>query len=152
MIYVGKIVNTHGIKGELRILSNFKYKNEIFKINNFLYIDNIKYQIRTYRKHKNYDMVTLNDYNNINDVLFLKGKQVYSLREYVKEILPEDLIGYDVIYEGVKQGKVKYIMQNKVQEILVTDTNKKILFLKEFINNIDDNKKEFVVGGVFDEN
>ena len=42
MIYVGKIVNTHGIKGELRILSNFKYKNEIFKINNFLYIDNIK--------------------------------------------------------------------------------------------------------------
>ena len=29
MIYVGKIVNTHGIKGELRILSNFKYKNEI---------------------------------------------------------------------------------------------------------------------------
>ena len=121
MIYVGKIVNTHGIKGELRILSNFKYKNEIFKINNFLYIDNIKYQIRTYRKHKNYDMVTLNDYNNINDVLFLKGKQVYSLREYVKEIL-------------------------------VTDTNKKILFLKEFINNIDDNKREIVVGGVFDEN
>ena len=33
MIYVGKIVNTHGIKGELRILSNFKYKNEIFKQN-----------------------------------------------------------------------------------------------------------------------
>mgnify|MGYP002676770138 FL=1 len=62
------------------------------------------------------------------------------------------MIGYDVIYEGVKQGKVKYIMQNKVQEILVTDTNKKILFLKEFINNIDDNKKEIVVGGVFDEN
>ena len=62
------------------------------------------------------------------------------------------MIGYDVIYEGVKQGKVKYIMQNKVQEILVTDTNKKILFLKEFINNIDDNKREIVVGGVFDEN
>lgn len=90
-------------------------------------------------------MVTLNDYNNINDVLFLKGKQVYSLREYVKEILPEDLIGYDVIYEGVKQGKVKYIMQNKVQEILVTDTNKKILFLKEFINNIDDNKRKLLL-------
>ena len=27
-IYVGKIVNTHGIKGELRILSDSKYKNE----------------------------------------------------------------------------------------------------------------------------
>ena len=76
MIYIGKIVNTHGIKGEIRILSNFKYKNEIFKIDNYLYIDNIKYQIKTYRRHKNYDMVTFNNFNNINDVLFLKNKNV----------------------------------------------------------------------------
>ena len=27
-IYLGEIVNTHGIKGELRIISNFKYKKE----------------------------------------------------------------------------------------------------------------------------
>ena len=25
-IYLGKIVNTHGIKGEIRILSDFRYK------------------------------------------------------------------------------------------------------------------------------
>ena len=25
-ICIGKIVNTHGIKGEVRLLSNFKYK------------------------------------------------------------------------------------------------------------------------------
>ena len=25
-VYIGKIVNTHGIKGELRLLSDFKYK------------------------------------------------------------------------------------------------------------------------------
>ena len=152
MIYIGKIVNTHGLKGELRILSNFKYKEEIFKVGNFLYIDNNKYQIKTYRKHKNYDMVTLNDFNNINEVLFLKEKQVYSLREYVKEVLPEDLIGYEIIKDDKKQGKVKYIMQNKVQDILVTDTNKKIIFIKEFIKNIDNNKKVIIVGGMFDEN
>ena len=29
-IYVGKIVNTHGIKGEIRILSDFEYKNKVF--------------------------------------------------------------------------------------------------------------------------
>ena len=33
-IYIGKIVNTHGIKGEVRIISDFKYKNEVFKIDN----------------------------------------------------------------------------------------------------------------------
>ena len=29
LIYVGKIVNTHGIKGEVRLLSNFEEKNLI---------------------------------------------------------------------------------------------------------------------------
>ena len=31
MIYLGKYVNTHGIKGEIRIKSNFKYKDKAFK-------------------------------------------------------------------------------------------------------------------------
>ena len=30
-IYIGKIVNTHGIKGELRILSAISEKDKIFK-------------------------------------------------------------------------------------------------------------------------
>ena len=36
MIYLGKIVNTHGLKGEVRVLSDFKYKNDVFKVNNIL--------------------------------------------------------------------------------------------------------------------
>ena len=43
-------------------------------------------------------------------------------------------------------------MQNKVQDILVTDTNKKVIFIKEFIEKIDNDKKEIIVGGMFDEN
>lgn len=151
-IYVGKIVNTHGIKGELRILSDSKYKNEIFKINNYLYIDDKEYQIKTYRQHKNYDMVTLDDLDNINKVLHLKNKKVYTLRTYIKEILPEDLIGYEIIYEGKKEGKVISITKNKIQDILVTDNKKKVIFIKEIIKNIDNEKKEITVGGIFDEN
>ena len=30
-IRIGRIVNTHGIKGELKIISDFKYKDRIFK-------------------------------------------------------------------------------------------------------------------------
>ena len=29
-IYVGKIVNTHGLKGEIRILSDFDYKDKVW--------------------------------------------------------------------------------------------------------------------------
>ena len=38
-IYVGKIVNTHGIKGELRLLSKFPYKDKVFINNMTIYID-----------------------------------------------------------------------------------------------------------------
>ena len=37
-VYIGKIVNTHGIKGELRIRSNFELKNVIFKPGFTLYV------------------------------------------------------------------------------------------------------------------
>ena len=29
-VYIGKIVSTHGIKGEIRILSDFPYKNKVY--------------------------------------------------------------------------------------------------------------------------
>ena len=37
-IRIGKIVNTHGIKGELRLLSSFKYKDKVFKKDMKLYV------------------------------------------------------------------------------------------------------------------
>lgn len=37
-LYVGDIVNTHGIKGEIRILSDADYKDCIFKKGVHLYI------------------------------------------------------------------------------------------------------------------
>ena len=37
-IKIGQIVNTHGIKGELKIISDFKYKDKIFVKDFNLYI------------------------------------------------------------------------------------------------------------------
>ena len=39
-IKIGKIATTHGIKGELKILSNFEYKDKIFIPGFKLYIGN----------------------------------------------------------------------------------------------------------------
>ena len=66
-IKVGKVVNTHGIKGEIRILSDFQFKDKVFKVNNSLIIGDKSYVIKSYRVHKMFDMVTLDDFNNIND-------------------------------------------------------------------------------------
>ena len=103
MLYIGNLVNTHGIKGEVRIISDFKYKDLIFKPNNYIYINNEKLKIKTYRKHKNYDMVTFENYDNINDVLNFKGNKVYiDKKEYTfPGILNEDLYGKKV-YDNKK--------------------------------------------------
>ena len=40
MEYLGKLVNTHGLRGEVKIISDFKYKDIVFKEGNIIYIDN----------------------------------------------------------------------------------------------------------------
>ena len=65
LIYIGKLVNTHGLKGEVKLISDFKFKDDVFKINNNIYINKIKYTIKSYRKHKMFDMITLEGIDDI---------------------------------------------------------------------------------------
>ena len=81
MIIVGKYVNTHGIKGEIRILSDFSRKDLIFKPKFKLYINNKEFIVKSYRKHKKYDMITFEGINSINDIEYLKGNNVYIKRD-----------------------------------------------------------------------
>ena len=131
-VYIGKIVNTHGIKGELRILSDFEFKDKAFKVNSEIYIDNEKHIIKSYRRHKNYDMITIDNYNNINDVLYLLKKKVYKEKSKLhlsdKEILYSDLLTYKVIDKNKNCGIIKEIF-------LASPTNKimRVLFDKEVL-------------------
>ena len=109
LIKIGKIVNTHGIKGELRLLSKFPYKDKVFINNMKIYIDKKDIEIiNTYRKHKNFDMITLKGYSNINEVLKYKGKYAYVDNNDIvldnNKYLDEDLIGLNVIYEDNDKG------------------------------------------------
>ena len=101
LIYLGKITSTHGIKGELKIHSNFEYKIQAFRVGNHLTINNVDYTIKSYRRHKDFDMVTLNDYKDINEVQFLLKQKVYIKEEELNlendEVLDEDLLNYKVI-------------------------------------------------------
>ena len=131
-VYIGKIVNTHGIKGELRILSDFEFKDKAFKVNSEIYIDNEKHIIKSYRRHKNYDMITIDNYNNINDVLYLLKKKVYKKKNELdlsdEEILDSDLLTYKVIDKNKNCGIIKEIF-------LASPTNKiiRVLFDKEVL-------------------
>ncbi len=128
-VYIGKIVSTHGIKGELKILSDFPYKDKVFIVGKKLIIDDLVFLIRSYRVHKKFDMVTLNEYRDINEVLYLLNKKVYVARDDLEledgEVLDEELITYKVLTNDGKSGIIKEIFQasktNKILRVLFDD-------------------------------
>lgn len=146
-LYIGTIVSTHGIKGEIIIISNLdeQVKKKIFKVDNNLLIDDIEYKIRSYRKHKNYDMVLLNNYNNINEVLFLIKKKVYINNSYLSLTPLED---FDINYKEYKvndKGKVLSIDNTgsnyKIIRLLIDKKEVLVPYNEHFIKKIDSNKK-----------
>ena len=137
-VYIGDIVNTHGIKGEIRIKSDFKYKDKIFFVGNTLIIDNQEFIINSYRRHKEYDMVSFKGITNINQIIDLKGSKVFVFNISLDdgEYLDSTLIGFKVYMNNIYKGDVldiKYL--NNSKKILVVN-NKYVPF--ELVNvNLD---------------
>ena len=122
-IFIGKIVNTHGIKGELRLISDFDYKEKVFTKNFIIYIGGYseEHEITSYRPHKQFDMITLKGYNDINQVLKYKNQKVYVKRASLNlndEYLLQDLIGLDVYYKNIFYGTISDIINNNSNILL----------------------------------
>ena len=153
-IIIGKIVNTHGIKGELRLLSSFKYKEKVFKKDMKIYIGKKKEEetIVSYRKHKSFDMICLKGYSNINEVLKYKGLYAFINKEdlvlEVDEYLDEDLIDLEVFVNNDKKGIVTNIVKYPNNSLIeVTNNDKKYLIPnnKNIIESIDLNNKKIII-------
>ena len=153
-LYIGKLVNTHGLKGEVRILSDFRYINKVFIPNMTFYIgkDKKEFTVESYRKHKNFHMVVFKGYYDINLVEYLKGSFVYINKDDLKLeeniTLAIDLIGYDVIIDNKKVGVINDILDTLANEVLVLDNNSMIPYVKEFIKEIDKTNKKVVINNM----
>lgn len=152
-LYVGKIVNTHGIKGELRILSKFKFKDKVFCKNNKIYIGKEKIEeiINGYRIHKNFDMITLEGYDNINQVLKYKNEKVFINKDELEYdgYLDEDLIGLKVYADEKYIGTISSVEYIKSSSLIIikNEKNKNVYVPnnKDFIKSIDvSNKKVYI--------
>ena len=110
-VLVGKYVKTHGIKGEIKVRSNFLYKDRIFQTGKKVFLKDQEFTIKDYRKHQEYDMLTFEGINDINQILSLKGNFLYANREDLglkqEEYLDSDLIGLDLYQNNLFVGKVR---------------------------------------------
>lgn len=153
-IYVGKIVNTHGLKGEIRILSDFEKKDKVFVPGMTIYIGRKKEKevINTYRHHKMFDMITMAGYSDINEIIRYKGLYVYIKKEDLNlddnEYLDTDLIDLDVYVKDAKVGTITEVRDSGNNKFIVVKTEEKEVFVPlqdEFIKEVNLNDKYIVI-------
>lgn len=147
---VGKIVTTHGIKGELKILPSTSFVFERFKDGVTLYFKQGKNYVATEvtsaRFHKNFPLITLDNKKDINLVMDYVGKTLYIKKDDLAELEEDefyydDLIGLDAVVSGETIGKVIDVLEVPQGEILkiekLDQTIAMVPFVNEFIGEID---------------
>ena len=147
-IEAGEIVNTHGIRGEVRILS-WLDSPEYLKSFKTLYVDAKPLRVRAARVHKGAVIAALEGVEDVNAAMALKGKTVYIARADAR--LPEgafflaDILGAEVVDElGARLGVLAEVLENPGNRIYVVRGEREHLIpaVPEFILNTD------VEGGV----
>lgn len=150
---VGKIVTTHGIKGEVKvqvITDNLTRFNK----GNILYVGNQKEKIivDNSRFQKNMILLAFNNIININDVLKYVGQVLYVDVDEVRdedEIYYDDLIDCDVYVSEEKIGIVEDVIevpQGEILKILKNDqTYALVPYVDEFIVDVDIIEKKIII-------
>ncbi|MBL1228433.1 ribosome maturation factor RimM [Enterococcus sp. BWB1-3] len=168
---VGKIVNTQGIKGEVRVISQTDFPELRYKKGAMLTLFQdgkkpIELVIKSHRKHKNFDIVSFEDHSNINDVekyrdgiLKIAKDQIGELEE--DEFYYHEIIGLKVIdEEGNELGKVKEILSPGANDVWVVQRVKKkdllLPYIESVVKKVDLDNGEIIVeipeGLIDDEN
>lgn len=142
-IEAGRITNTHGVAGEVKI-EVWLDSPEFFKRFKRIFIGNTEWKISSARIHKNAVITKLSGVDDINSAMPFKGKTVYIAREDAK--LPkgsyfiQDVIGAEVRDEnGSSIGKLTEVMESPASPIYVVKGEKEHLIpaVPEFILNAD---------------
>ena len=156
LVIVGKTVSTHGIKGELKVISNFEYADRVYKIGNKILINNIEHTITSIRYHKNYILLGIDNLDNINNVLEYVGYNIYYKRYNLglkeDEYLLSDLVSMNVYDKDELIGIVKDIELGTINNFLRVSSNKDFLIpiIPEFIIKVDTINKKIITNNTKD--
>lgn len=144
---VGKIVNTHGIKGEVRVISQTDFPEERYQVGETLYLfreqkEPLKLVIASHRKHKNFDLLSFEEYYNINQVeefcdgtLKIAEDQQGELAE--NEFYYHEIIGLEVFDEhGTDLGQITEILSPGANDVWVVKQKGRADILLPYIESV----------------
>ena len=148
---IGKIVNTHGLRGEVKIVP-WTDVPEVFEEISYAYIKGEKKEIKSVKYQKNNIIVKFSGIDDINDAEKLKNQVLTTDREELPK-LPEgvyyitDLLGCDVVLkDGEKVGILSDVLPTGSNDVYVVKREDKKDLLLPVIEqvvldvNIDEKK------------
>ena len=157
-VQIGKIVNTFGIKGELKIYCSTDFVSERFKKGSTVYLgeEYIPVTVKSYRFHKNFLMVLFEGLEDINLVEKYKNLFVYKSKDDIKPLAEgeyyfSDLYDLDVYVEDIRVGKVMNVEEgvtaNNLRILTEKDDKEHLVpFLPVFVEKVDlENKRIDIV-------
>ncbi len=143
LIETGKIVNTHGLRGELKV-EQWSDSPEIFCTFPHFFIDNIEYIKERARVQKGFVILKLKGIDTIDSAEALKNKILFIPRSSLPlddgACLISDLVGLRAVDEsGAELGKIDGILTLPGGEVLEIHGKREILvpLVDEFVLNID---------------
>lgn len=146
-IKIGKLVNFHGVRGEVKIMSDSDFLEERFVPGKTVEINGEMLTISSYRTHKKFHMLTFEDVNNMNDITHLKGKDVYieddegvlELAEHEYHV--NDIIGLTVINlnDDSELGKISDVIFTGANDVWVIEGNREYLipYIEDVVKTVD---------------
>ena len=159
-LIIGKVINTRGLKGEMKIENRSSFIKERYKAGNIIYLsldekNFIEKKISRVSFSKGFIYLILEGINSLDDANKYREYYLYCDSSDLKE--KKDIYHFltlkdmRVIFNGNEIGKIIDIENNTKHDLIRIDTGVKtflIPFIKDFIVNIDKENKVMEVTNI----
>lgn len=158
---VGKIVNTHGIRGEVRVISKTDFPEERYKVGNVLFLfmpgskQPIELTVKTHRTHKNFNLLTFEGLENINEVEKFRDGILKVPESQLGDLDKDEYYYHEIIgclvatTSGKEIGKVTEILSPGANDVWVikSSAGKEILipYIEDVVKKVDVKEKVILI-------
>ncbi|ASN05748.1 ribosome maturation factor RimM [Virgibacillus necropolis] len=159
MFNIGKIINTHGIRGEVKVhrISDFDDRFEVGETL-LLVMENkqpIQLEIDSHRTHKGFELISFKGFNNINDVEHFKGSYLKITESQLTDLEEDEYYYHEIIGCNVYSineemlGTIKEILSPGANDVWVVKQPKGkdllIPYIEDVVKSIDIDAKKVVI-------
>lgn len=147
-IEAGEIVTTHGVRGEIKVLSWLDSPEMLCEFDRCR-ISGREYVMDSVRVQKTCNLVKLRGIDTMEDAQKLRGKTMELYREDISDelIFASELVDVEVYADGACIGKIKEVLDYPGNSVYVVQGEREYLIpaVKEFILSTDLEKNQMQV-------